>query len=543
MRTSSYALNVVRTELSVGVRLLGAFEVRVDGRTVAAGEWRHRRAAELVKLLALAPQRRLHREQAIDALWPRMPLAAAAPNLRKAAHFARSTLGAADAVVLAGEHVALWPALDVEVDAARFERAGEAALRTGDSDACAGAAALYSGELLPDDPYAEWAGERRERLRALYLGLLARAGLWEDVAAAEPADEPAARALMRLAAVGGNRAAALDRYHRLRAALAQLELQPSPETNDLYRQIAGAPLRASPVRYVQRDGVSVAYQVVEGGPADLLLIPGWVSHLALDWEEPHWVRWCERMTSFARLVRFDKRGTGLSDRPSGVQPVEERMEDALAVLTAAGVERAHVLGWSEGGPLGLLLAAAHPDRVSSLVLYGTQACCHQTADYPWGDTPEEVASAPGEIEREWGSLAFASVFAPSGDDGFAERRAAYMRAGASPSAAAELNRINTAIDVRHVLPKIRVPTLVLARHGDRIAPAAAAAHMAKRIAGARFVEFTGDDHTMWLGDVGALCSEIERFVLSAKGQPAALPDRPPTASTRPPIRGTPLGTP
>ena len=508
--------------------------MRVDGHAVAGGAWRHRRAAELVKLLALTPRRRLHREQAIDALWPRLPLAAAAPNLRKAAHFARSALGTPDALVLGGEHIALWPQADLEVDAARFERDAEAALRGGNPDACAAAAAVYGGELLPDDRYADWAGEPRERLRALHLRLLARAGLWEGVAATEPTDEPAARALMRLAALAGNRAAALERYHRLRTALAQLELEPSPETHDLYREIVGAPLRASPIRYVRRDEVSIAYQVVEGGPADLLLIPGWVSHLALSWEEPHWVRWCERMAGFGRLVQFDKRGTGLSDRPGGVQPVEARMEDALAVLDAAGVERAHVLGWSEGGPLGLLLAARHPDRVSSLVLYGTQACFHQTADYPWGDTAEEVESSPREIEREWGTLAFASFFAPSGDDGFAERWAALQRAGASPSAAAELNRINAAIDVRQVLPKIRVPTLVLARHGDPIGPPAAAAYMAERIAGARFVELPGDDHIMWLGDVATLCSEIEGFVLSVKGQQAARRGPRPAAMTRPP---------
>lgn len=495
--------------------------MRVDGRSVSAELWRHRRATELVKLLALAPRLRLHREQAIDALWPQLSLAAAAPNLRKAAHFARSALGAADAVVLGGEHIALWPKKDVEVDAARFEREAEAALRHGDADACAAVAAVYGGELLPDDRYAEWAGEPRERLSALHLRLLARAGLWEGVAAIEPMDEPAARALMRLAALAGNRASALERYHRLCTALAQLQLEPSPETHDLYREIVGARLRASPITYVRRGGVSIAYQVIEGGPADLLLIPGWVSHLALSWEEPHWVRWCERMARFGRLIQFDKRGTGLSDRPGGVQPVEARMEDALAVLDAAGVERAHVLGWSEGGPLALLLAARHPERVSSLVLYGTQACFHQTGDYPWGDTAEEVESSPREIEREWGSLAFASLFAPSGDAGFAERWAALQRAGASPSAAAELNRINAAIDVRQVLPKIRVPTLVLARRGDPIGPPAAAAYMADRIAGARFVELAGDDHIMWLGDVATLCSEVERFVLSVEHQSAA----------------------
>lgn len=523
---------MVASQPSVAVRLLGAFEVRVDGRAVPASVWRHRRAAELVKLLALAPRQRLHREQVIDELWPQLSRAAAPPNLRKAAHFARSALGAADAVVLRGGHIALWPQADVHVDAAHFERDAEAALRAGDPDACAATAELYGGELLPDDRYADWAREPRDRLRALHLGLLARAGLWESVAAVEPTDERAARALMRLAAIGGNRAAALERYHRLRAALAQLELEPSPETNDLYRDIAGAPLRASPVRYVRRRGVSIAYQIVEGGPADLLVIPGWVSHLALDWAEPRWVQWCERMAEFARLVRFDKRGTGLSDRPSGVQPVEQRMEDAVAVLDAAGVERAHVLAWSDGGPLGLLLAVRHPDRVSSLVLYGTQACFHQTADYPWGGTAADAESGVREIEREWGGLAFASFFAPTADAGFVERWAAYQRAGASPSAAADLNRMNTAIDVRAILPQIGVPTFVLSRRGDPIGPPAPASYIADHISGARFVELAGDDHVMWLGDVEALCSEIERFVRSAEGRSAAMLAERTTAVTR-----------
>jgi DNA-binding SARP family transcriptional activator/pimeloyl-ACP methyl ester carboxylesterase len=534
---------VPSSEPSVAVHLLGGFEVHVDRRPVGAGLSRHRRAAELVKLLALAPGRRLHREHAIDALWPRLSLAAGAPNLRKAAHFARSELGAADAVVLRGEQIALWPNAEIEVDAERFEREAEAALRRGDPDACAAAARFYGGELLPEDRYADWAAGPRERLRALQLALLARAGLWEDVAAAEPTDEPAIRALMRFAAMGGNRAAALEHYYHLRTALTKLELEPSAETDDLYRELAGAPLRASPISYVRSSGVSIAYQVVEGGPADLLLIPGWVSHLALDWGEPFWVRWCDRMTRVARLVRFDKRGTGLSDRPSGVQPLEQRMEDAVAVLDAAGIERAHVLGWSEGGPLGLLLAARHPNRVSSLVLYGTQACFHQTADYPWGGTAADVESGPREIEREWGSLAFASYFAPTGDEAFAERWATYQRAGASPSAAAELNRINAAIDVRHVLPEIRVPTLVLARRGDPIGPPAAAAYMAERIAGARFVELVGDDHIMWLGDVEALCSEIEHFLVAIDAEPPATLDRRPSAVTRARVPSASLSAP
>lgn len=148
--------------------------------------------------------------------------------------------------------------------------------------------------------------------------------------------------------------------------------------------------------------MSIAYQVVGEGAHDLLMIPGWISHLGLDWEEPTWVRWCERMTVFARLVRFDKRGTGLSDRPPGVPTLETRMEDARAVLDAVGLERAHVMGWSEGDPLAVLLAAAHPERVQSLVLYGTQACFAPKQDYPWGFERTDPGEISAAIEEAWG---------------------------------------------------------------------------------------------------------------------------------------------
>jgi pimeloyl-ACP methyl ester carboxylesterase len=137
--------------------------------------------------------------------------------------------------------------------------------------------------------------------------------------------------------------------------------------------------------YARSGDLSIAYQVVGEGPDDVLMIPGWFSHLALDWEEPTWVRWVERLASFARLVRFDKRGTGMSDRPPGIPTPDERMEDARAVMDAAGLTAAHVLGWSEGGPLAILLAVTHPDRVQSLILYGTQATFRRRDDYPFGE--------------------------------------------------------------------------------------------------------------------------------------------------------------
>jgi DNA-binding SARP family transcriptional activator/pimeloyl-ACP methyl ester carboxylesterase len=498
---------------SVTIQLLGGFTASVNGKPVPKEAWRQRRAAELVKLLALAPGHRLHREQVIDALWRDLPIEAGAANLHKAAHYARRALGDRDSIGLEKEQVALWPGASRTIDSERFASLAEKALREGDPDACSKAAAAYTGDLLPEDRYEEWAQTPRERLRRLYLDVLRRAGLWERVIAEEPTDEAAHQALMRLYAETGNRSAALTQFHLLTDVLArELGVAPSSESLALYREIAHAPLEASPVKYVRAAGVSIAYQVVEGGPADLLLIPGWVSHLQLDWEEPWWVAWGERMTSFARLIRFDKRGTGLSDRPPGVQPLEERMQDAEVVLDAVGAERVHVLGWSEGGPLGILLAAMHPERVESLVLYGTQACFRRAPDYPWGETPQDIEAFAAAIERDWGTLDSSARFAPGGDSAFARRWAAYQKAAASPSAAAALLSANYAIDIRRLLPEIRVPTLVLNRRDDPIAPAEAGRYMAERIPGARFVALEGDDHLMWVGDVDRLCSEIEEFV-------------------------------
>src|SRR5262245_47890590 len=227
------------------------------------------------------------------------------------------------------------------------------------------------------------------------------------------------------------------------------------------------------------------------------------------------------MTSFARLVRFDKRGTGLSDRPTQIPSLVERMADALAVLDEVGLDRAHVMGWSEGGPLAVLFAVEHPERVRSLVLYGTQARFRYGPDYPWGSRDEELESDAAHIEETWGQLAWSRDFAPSGGDRFARSWAAYSRAAASPSTAAALNRANHMIDIRDLLPRVSSPTLVLSRSGDEIGPPEARPYMAERIAGARFVELPGEDHIMWVGDIEPLCAEIERFVAAPGAGPQA----------------------
>jgi len=256
--------------------------------------------------------------------------------------------------------------------------------------------------------------------------------------------------------------------------------------------------------------VNIAYQVAGDGTADLLMIPGWVTHLALDWHEPRWVGWFERMTAFTRIVRFDKRGTGMSDRPPGIPTADERMTDALAVMDAAGLERVHVLGWSEGGPLGVMVAVAYPERVQSLILYGTQARFSRRDDYPFGD--EESEDHYGELEREWGSEIQARQFIPDADPAAIRRLAAYYQAGASPSAAAALARANAAIDVRGLLASIRVPTLVLNREHDPVAPGETGRYLAERIPASRFIQLPGSAHAPWLGDAERFCTEVEHFV-------------------------------
>jgi pimeloyl-ACP methyl ester carboxylesterase/class 3 adenylate cyclase len=269
-----------------------------------------------------------------------------------------------------------------------------------------------------------------------------------------------------------------------------------------------------PIHYAHNGDVNIAYQIVGDGPHDVLMIPGWVTHLALDWDEPRWVRWIERMSSFARIVRFDKRGTGMTDRTPGVPTADERMEDGRAVMEAAGLERAHVIGWSEGGPLAIMLAVTYPERVLSLVLHGTQATFRRRDDYPFGEPEDESVYA--WLEEAWGGEEFARNFVPDEDPATIARVAAYHQAGASPSAAVALARANAAIDVRSLLRSIRAPTLVINRERDPIAPGPTGRYLAERIPGARFVELEGSAHSPWLGELEPFCAEVEHFITGVR---------------------------
>jgi pimeloyl-ACP methyl ester carboxylesterase/class 3 adenylate cyclase len=277
------------------------------------------------------------------------------------------------------------------------------------------------------------------------------------------------------------------------------------------------------------DDVHIAYQVVGEGPVDLVFVMGWASNIEAMWEEPNLGRFLARLASFSRLILFDKRGVGLSDRvPEERLPdLETRMDDVRAVMDAAGSDRAVVFGVSEGGPMACLFAATYPDRTIALILYGTTA--DYTARPERGDWSSESDAYLAYIDANWGTLEHAreeirAWGAPShaDDERLVAWLAAYLRRAASPGAAIALSRMNREINASHALPAIHVPTLVLAKTDDRDFPIADVRDLASSIAGARFVELPGDEHFFWVGGFDGMLGEIERFVAEFRDQEAEL---------------------
>ena len=282
-----------------------------------------------------------------------------------------------------------------------------------------------------------------------------------------------------------------------------------------------------PTRYARSGDVNIAYQVIGEGPFDLVYVPGWVTNLEYGWESPLVARYYQRLASFSRLILFDKRGTGLSDRvPNTELPtLEQRMDDVRAVMDAVGSERAAVMGHSEGGNMCVLFAATYPDRTIALVTFGIYVKRIPSPEYPWAPTPEERQRWLRRLEEEWGGVVDLEDLAPSLalDPGFREWWSTYLRLSASPSAAVALGRMNTQIDVTAILPSVRVPTLVLHRVGDRDIRVEEARYIAEHIPGARLVELPGDDHLPWTPDMDVALDEVEGFLTGSIRPPE--PDR------------------
>jgi serine/threonine protein kinase/pimeloyl-ACP methyl ester carboxylesterase len=267
-------------------------------------------------------------------------------------------------------------------------------------------------------------------------------------------------------------------------------------------------------RYAPSGELHIAYQTVGEGPVDVVLLVGWLSHVEIGWQNDRFARFVQALSRFARVILFDKRGMGMSDRAFESSTIEDRVDDLQAVLDHAGSRRAFLLGVAEGASTAATFAAFRPSRVNGVILYGATARVLEAPDYPHGMPLADVDLAIAAIRERWGEPVFVEAEAPStgGDSAFREWLALYMRMAASPGTAIHTLKLNARLDLRQVLRRVHVPAVVLHRSGDEVIPIDAGRDLAARIAGARFVALEGADHLPFVGDTAAMLAHIEAFV-------------------------------
>jgi DNA-binding SARP family transcriptional activator/pimeloyl-ACP methyl ester carboxylesterase/class 3 adenylate cyclase len=541
-------------------RILGPFEVREEGEALPLGGAKQR---ALLAVLLLHANEVVSADRLIDALWGERAPETAAHTLQVYVSQVRKALRTAGDE--AREVLVTRPPgyllrvqtneLDLEVFKEQVEQ-GRRAIAEGDPATATRllTAGLdqWRGPPLDEFAYETFAQATIAKLEELRLSAIEDkidanlalgrhsdlVGELQMLVGEHPLRDRLRAQYMLALYRSGRQAEALEAYREARRMLTdELGIDPAPELQRLERAIlaqdpelewpglaAAVGSRDTPeTKYAKTaDGVHIAYQTVGEGPVDIAFVLGWTTHIELMWTEPRLERFLSRLAAFSRLILFDKRGMGLSDRvPDDRLPsLEVRMDDARAVLDAVGSERAIVMGFSEGGPMATLFAATYPERTIALVLFGTSACWRSTVDYPFPvPTDEQRDRYIERMERIWGTREFAAQEirnwgAPTlaSDDYTIGWLADYLRHAASPGAAIALERMNSGIDVRPALPAIHVPTLVLARDGDLMFTAEETNWMADQIHAARFVSFPGVDHFFWTGIQDDLLGEIERFV-------------------------------
>ncbi|HKW23587.1 MAG TPA: alpha/beta fold hydrolase [Ktedonobacterales bacterium] len=526
----------------ISLYLFGPPRVEYAGRPISM-----RLQKELALLIYLAETSRAHTRMALATLfWPEMDQSAAFAALRRTLYQLKSDIGenllyVTPRTVSLRQDVAVWRDTQRFLNVARqctdHEHPPDAPLASC-LTAMREAITLYTDDFLagfslPDCPmFDEWQFFAREELRAEYLRILAlltasyeRLGDWERGAemarlwlSREPDHEPAHRALIRLYAMGGHYAAARRQYELCRRMLAEhLGAEPDEETENLYRTIESPSFRTTTrpqTRYVRSGDAYLAYQTIGEGPIDLLHFGGFISHIEQLWEEPELARFYQHLGKFARIIVYDKRGMGLSDRVGAPVTPAQHVTDAQAVMEAAGATRVVVFAVSDGATLGITTAVLRPEQVAGLVLYGGQAKGVRSVEYPWGLTPEQYQRWAEKLVKGWGGPVNLEYFSPTRahDERFRQWWAQIQRLAASPGAVkAILEGIRDA-DVRSELARIQVPTLVLHRRGDRSVPVEAGRYLASHIPKARYVELPGDDHWWWVGDAQALLDEVGHFI-------------------------------
>jgi DNA-binding SARP family transcriptional activator/pimeloyl-ACP methyl ester carboxylesterase len=552
----------------VEFRVLGPLEVTADGRSLGLAGARTR--AVLAMLIVHANQV-VSSDRLIEELWPGQPRAADSLQVRLS-ELRKVLRSAGEADRLAtrppGYLLRVTPA---ELDARQFEQLaaeGNAALAGGDAATAAQrldqALQLWRGPALADldaAPFARAEAGRLEEERLAALESRAEALLdcgrhrdliaeLEMLTAAHPLRERFWLQRMLALYRAGRQADALRAYRDLRAVLiTDLAIEPGPELRDLHARIlrqdpalarpgagrpgtgrSGGDQDAVPqTRYVRtEDGIHVAYQVIGEGERDIVFVPALMSHLELLWEDHETADFFRRLAKLGRLILFDKRDTGLSDRAPGDMSLEERMEDVRAVMRAAGSSQAVLFGYSEGSPMSILFTATYPERVTALILGSASARWFPAPGYPCGQGAQEMYDGLQDIAtHRWGQGASIEWYLQSRAGSAHARQlfGRFERMSVSPSAFLRMARMIRDIDVRAVLPAIHVPTLVIQRLDDRITPSCHGRYLAEHIAGARYFEQPGDHSLRFAasGDSDALCAEIASF-LASSSQPGD-PDR------------------
>jgi len=506
------------------LRTLGFPEIRRDERLCPLAL---RKGLALMVYLAEA-KGSVGRDVVATMFWPESPEEVARARLRRLLHRLQQALGD-DALVTDRSTVRWSSTIDMQVDSQLFEQACD---RSEFELACR----LYQGDFLegfsPGDcpQFDEWTFFRREALRGRAIQALERvvhennaAGDYAAAAAQasrlvelDPLSEVYGRHLIRNLLLAGDRATAERHLEALTRRLRdELDVAPEAETRALLK--AGAMIPAAdppPTQYASGGGIHLAFQTYGAGRNDVLLLPGFVSHVERAWEEPRCRTFLSSLAGMGRLILFDRRGIGLSDRVGFTPTVDATAHDIGTVLDAAGSRRVMLLGASEGGPACIKFAGDHPDRVAGLVLFASLAKGSATPDYPHALHAAQYDAWLQQLVAVWGGPAGIETFAPSlaGDAQARAWWAGLLRAASSPGALKGLLQALRDTDVRHLLGRISAPTLVLHRRGDRAVRIGAGRHLASHIAQARFVELDGGDHWAFAGDQEPVLASIRQFV-------------------------------
>lgn len=491
------------------------------------------------------------RDYLATLLWPESDQKNARASLRRTLYRINKSTDEA-LLTTSADSITINPSVEILVDVETFRRIVDewseklAPLMESDAQrtqALENAVALYSDDFLAGfsisdcHKYEEWRFFEAEKLRASLVRILEELidtyqkqrdydraiQHGRRLFSLDSLNEHAHRILMRLYATSDQHSAAIRQYAECKRILEQeLGVSPQPETTRLYetirhhRQIDMIPsVTTRPqVKYIPSGDVHIAYQVIGEGPIDIIFIGGFVSHLDLMWEEPSLTAFFHNLASFSRLILFDKRGVGLSDRVGYPPTLEDTMDDILAVMRGAESEHAVLFGWLEGGPTSILLTATYPERVSGLILYGTYAKGSRAEDYPWALRWEQYDIWLERITKNWGEPLNLERYTPSRADDPQVREwwARLLRMASSPGGMKAILEVMRDIDVRGILPTISTPTLVLHRKEDMAIRVGTGRHLASSIPDARYVELDGNDHWPFVGDTQSILIEIKNFI-------------------------------